>query len=169
MEPRTDNEAGYIENKRGEFGDSVLLILSSAFEDSSITKKITWTSCDVVPDLSSNQTKLDSRIFFLLSHIDKFFIENGCTGKAVIYSVDSDIMVLALHHFQYFSNIDLMWFETGHQDLEKSTSTHRFVPIHDICSSLDPALPKYYLLYMRLLVVILHQLCIIRGKNLWWS
>ena len=31
----------YIDNNRREFGDSVLLILSSAFEDSSITKKIT--------------------------------------------------------------------------------------------------------------------------------
>ena len=89
----------YIENKRGEFGDSVLLILSGEFEDSSITKEITSTSCDVVPDLSSNQTESDSRIFFILSHIDKFFSENGCTGKAVIYSMDSDIMILAVHHF----------------------------------------------------------------------
>ena len=29
----------YIENKRAEFGDSVLLILSGGFDDSSITKK----------------------------------------------------------------------------------------------------------------------------------
>ena len=71
-----------------------------------------------------------------------FFGENGCAGKAVIYSVDSDIMVLAVHHFQYFSNVDQMWFETGRQDLVKPTSTYRFVPIHDICSSLDPALPE---------------------------
>ena len=118
----------YIENKRGEFGDSVLFILSGGFEDWSITKEVTSTSCDIIPVLNSNQTESDSRIFFLLSHIDMFFGENGCTGKAVLYSVASDIMVLIVHHFQYFSNIDQMWFETGLQDLVKPTSIHRFFP-----------------------------------------
>ena len=41
--------------------------------------------------------------------------------------------------------IEKMWVELGKSSLVKQKSTHRYVPIHDICDKLEPELPEVLL------------------------
>ena len=77
----------------------------------------------------------------MIGHVDKYFTERGCNGTVVIYSIDTDVLILAIHHFIHYSHVVKMWVETGRSDPVKATSTHRFVPVHSICEELDPELP----------------------------
>ena len=76
-------------------------------------------------------------------NVNKLFGEKRISdGQCIIYSIDSDVSLLAVHHFSYYENIIHMWVETGRSDLTKKTSTHRFVPTHHICQRLDPGLSE---------------------------
>ena len=56
-------------------------------------------------------------------------------GKAIIYTVDTDLLANAVHYYKYYTDIDQMWIETG------ISAKYRFVPVHKIVNNIDPSLP----------------------------
>ena len=60
-------------------------------------------------------------------------------GKAIIYNVDTDILVNAVHHYKYYTDINQMWIETS------ISAKHRFIPVHEIVNNLDPSLSSVLL------------------------
>ena len=53
---------------------------------------------------------------------------------------DTDVFVLAVHHFMELNNTDELWFQT--EVLSTNKDMHRYIPVHDLCKSLDPMLIK---------------------------
>ena len=43
--------------------------------------------------IPSNQPESDCRIFSLLDHLNKLFVERVCYARVIIYSIDTDVLV----------------------------------------------------------------------------
>ena len=64
------------------------------------------------------------------------FKEKNMTGRIIIKSPDTDVLVLAVHYFPQFENIDELWLETG--TVTATKDLRWYVPVREICSSQTP-------------------------------
>ena len=112
--------------------------------DKELSKKITSNSVEIVPGLAPGQFEDDCRIFSLVFYADSIFrdVENS---KVIIYSVDTDVTVLAIYHFSYFLNISELWIEKRVNT--SKVNTYGFVPIHEICKKKTQIFQKYCRFY----------------------
>ena len=65
----------------------------------------------------------------MAKHMDSKFAQAGVKGTIVMYSTDTDVLVLVCCHTPHFQNALVFW-ETG--TTTKYENTHRFVPVHEI-------------------------------------
>ena len=100
---------------------------------------ITRDSCVDVEDLKSNQEEADTR---MLLHA-RYSAGQCPEAKIVIQSLDTDVLVLSVAHFEDITSKKL-WFRTGVKN------RLRFVPVHDVCQNLSnrvlKALPAFHAL-----------------------
>jgi hypothetical protein len=71
-----------------------------------------------------NQEEADTRLFLHLKHA----ADQG-HREACIRTVDSDVVVLAIHHFNHLQ-LSSLWISFG------TGKNRRHIPIHDVCSNL---------------------------------
>lgn len=105
------------------------LFLTGGFIDKTSTKLTTCLGTIEKPEMRTGQLESDSRMFFMANHMNTEFAEMGIMGNIIIYSTDTDVLVLASYHSLYLANSTLYW-ETG--TTTKYENTHRFVPVQQI-------------------------------------
>ena len=142
--PKHDWNSGFLKNEENKkelfcfLSDEIVkhdmggkLLLSTKC-DSVLSNR----QCDVSALQPCNHCEADTRIFLHLAHA----AAHG-HHKAYVRTVDSDVVVIAIH---FFSTLGLseLWVGFG------SGKTLRDIPIHDICSQLEPsrslALPLFH-------------------------
>ena len=76
--------------------------------------------------MRSNQHESDSQMMYMAHQMDKELAQDGSKGTIIMYSTDTDVLVLACHHAPHFQNAVVFW-ETG--TTTKYENTHRCVPV----------------------------------------
>jgi hypothetical protein len=87
-------------------------------------------------------------------HADKVFV-----GRIIIKSPDTDVLVLCVHYFSKLQHTQELWFQTGTASSTKDR--RRYIPVHEICSTLSPVFTISYQLLMLLRVVIPLLCCLV--------
>ena len=103
----------FIEHKKESLPEGCELLLGGGFSDHTVTKKITCHDSTIVPELKSIQLEADCRIFSMLNYPNDYFKTKGVMGKAIIYTIDSDIGIIATHHYMHYESLGKLWIETG--------------------------------------------------------
>ena len=98
-------------------------LLLSTFMDTVLSN----LDCDITTLHPYNHAEADTRIFLHLAHAAKHSHD-----KAYIRTVDSDVVVLAIHYFETHS-LSEIWEGFG------CGKHNRDIPIHSICSNLGPS------------------------------
>ena len=75
-------------------------------------RRITSTGTDYLEQECSHEES-DTRMIFHAMLEDQRFREEGTTGRIIIKCPDTDVFVLAVHHFKELNNTDELWFQTG--------------------------------------------------------
>ena len=118
------------------------LYLAGGFQDGRITKCLHLgraSTSEDDEDLYSSQEEADSRMFLHAMKADWEFTAAGVQGRLVIRTPDTDVVVLAVHYFQQMESTQELWIETG--QASRTIDHRRFIPVHEICKAMDPALP----------------------------
>ena len=114
------------------------LFVGGGFKTVTRSVCITSKSATRLEELCSNQEEADTRIFLHLLNCDKHCALQEGVGRAIIKTLDTDVVVLAIHFFPNLTNIKEVWIETG--NLTRTLDRHRFLPIHNICKSIGSTL-----------------------------
>jgi hypothetical protein len=67
--------------------------------------------------------------------VNQQFQALGVTGRIIIKSPDTDVLVLCVQYFSKLPNISEMWFETG--TCIEAVNQHRFISTHEVCSTIS--------------------------------
>lgn len=78
-------------------------------------------------NFKSNHLEANTRIIYHIIEIDK---RNTNNMKIVVETPDTDIFLLLIHHYLYFTSKPLIWMKTG--TVVKHINKRRFIPIHKI-------------------------------------
>ena len=73
-------------------------------------------------------------------HADRIFGEKRTKGRIIVKSSHTDVLVLCVHYFPSLQHTDELWFQTG--AISSTKDGRRFIPVHDICNSIDPVICK---------------------------
>ena len=73
-------------------------------------------------------------------HADRMFGEKRTKGRIIVKSPDTDVLVLCVHYFPSLQYTDELWFQMG--AISSTKDGRRFIPVHDICNSIDPVTCK---------------------------
>jgi hypothetical protein len=73
-------------------------------------------------------------------HTDRIFGEKRTKGRIIVKSPDTDVLVLCVHYFPSLQYTDELWFQMG--AISSTKDGRRFIPVHDICNSIDPVICK---------------------------
>ena len=68
------------------------------------------------------------------------YLRNDMTGRVIIKTPDTDVLVLAIHYYPQMNRVKEFWIETG--TVTRTTDLRRFIPVHDICHSQSPLFLK---------------------------
>ena len=77
---------------------------------------------------------------YLYYEIHNVFERNDMTGRVIIKTPDTDVLVLAIHYYPQMDRVKEFWIETG--TVTRTTDLRRFIPVHDICHSQSPLFLK---------------------------
>ena len=77
--------------------DQQRLILTGGYENGAVTKLVMHTTTAEIPDMQTTQLESDCRMMCMANHMDKEFAQNGSKGNIIMYSTDTDVLVLACH------------------------------------------------------------------------
>ncbi|CAC5420517.1 unnamed protein product [Mytilus coruscus] len=108
--------------------------MAGSFEDPEIAKVISDQEVVECPELFSTQEEADTRMILQALHADKRLKEIGKKGRIIIKSSDTDVIVLCIHFFKQMTNTSEFWIQMGNIGTIKDN--RRFLPIHQLCSSL---------------------------------
>ncbi len=86
-------------------------------------KSITKNGIRDIEQLKSTQEEADTRIILHVNHIRQ--------PNVITWSPDTDVLVLLIYYFKQLSSCRKLFMKTGVKDKT------RFIPIHDICNSMD--------------------------------
>ena len=111
-----------------KIGQSQLLVLAGGFQEHERVIGISRNHVEELDEVYSNHEEADTR---LILHI-QFSIERFGTKRAVIWSPDTDVMILGVFFTQELG-IEI-WFKTGTKEKV------RFIPLHEISSFLGQEL-----------------------------
>ena len=92
--------------------------------------RITHTGIVKAHDLFSSHEEADSKIIFHAVSSDKVFAKSNRNGRIIINSPDTDVLVLAVHYYQYLTNTAKLWIHTG--NVTTTADKRRYTPVHDI-------------------------------------
>jgi hypothetical protein len=87
------------------------------------------------PDLCSTQEEADTRMILQALHADKRLKELGKQGMIIIKTSDTDVIVLRIYFDKQMTNTIELWVQIG--NVSNVKDGHRFLPIHELCSSLS--------------------------------
>lgn len=125
------------------FGQSPLeggteLFLAGVFENPEVVKRFSCDGLSNCTDLYSTQEEADTRMILHSVYADANIFSNDRKGRIIIKSSDTDVLVLCVHYFPKLENTEEMWFQTG--SVSNLKDGRRFLPVHDICRSLEPSI-----------------------------
>lgn len=110
------------------------LMIAGGFVNADETKLIHSEGCEDVPLLNSNHEEADTRMILHAIYANDQFKLKEVQGRIIIKSPDTDVLVLAIHHFPKMSNTSELWIETGR--VTGTTDLRRYIPVHVICQSM---------------------------------
>lgn len=116
------------------------LYVAGVFSDPIFVKKITSSGISECQALYSSHEEADTRMILHATYADQTFGEKNIRGRIIIQSPDTDVLVLAVHFFPTFKHTDELWFQTG--GITSSKDCRRFIPVHEIVTSLRPMFCK---------------------------
>ena len=96
---------------------------------------ITCIGVNKVEELFSTQEEADTRMLLHIVHADASFGLAKTKGTVILKATDTDVLVLAVYYFPQLKNTTHLWLETG--TVTATTNQKRFVPVHEICSSIS--------------------------------
>ena len=111
-----------------KIGESQVLVLAGGFQDHERVVAISRNHVEVVEDVYSNHEEADTR---LILHI-QCSIERSGTRRAIVWSPDTDVMILGVY-FSHELGIDIL-FRTGTKEKV------RCIPLHEISANLGQEL-----------------------------
>ena len=87
------------------------------------------------PDLYSIQEEADTRMILQALHADKRLKELGKQGRIIIKTSDTDVIVLCIYFDKQMTNTSELWVQM--ENVSSVKDDRRFLPIHELCSSLS--------------------------------
>ena len=114
------------------------MFLAGVFENPEVVKRFSCDGLSNCTDFYSTQEKADTRMILHSVYADSNIFSNDRKGRIIIKSSDTDVLVLCVHYFPKLENTEEMWFQTG--SVSNLKDGRRFLPVHDICSSLEPSI-----------------------------
>ena len=87
------------------------------------------------PDLYSTQEEADTRAILQALHADKRLKELGKQGRIIINTSDANVIVLCIYFDKQMTNTSELWVQMG--NIISVKDGRRFLPIHELCSSLS--------------------------------
>ena len=102
-----------------------------------MAKCVTSTDLTEVDELLSTQTEADTRMLLHAMDFDRRLNAKNASGRIVIKSPDTDVMVLLVHYMPQMLAVSEVWMETGR--ITKTLDVRRMIPIHDIANSVGSA------------------------------
>lgn len=120
----------WCDNAPHHLADGQQLILGGGFADGNLARMITNTAVSELSSLSCCHEEADTRMLFHAANVASM------CPRIVIWSPDTDVAVLCVYHFAKLNEVGAseLWLHTGVKDKT------RYIPIHDISSSLGSAL-----------------------------
>ena len=91
-------------------------------------------------DFYSTHEEADTKMILHAVHANNVFERNDITGRVIIKTPDTDVLVLAIHYYLQMDRVKEFWIETG--TVTRTTDLQRFIPVHDICHSQSPLFLK---------------------------
>jgi hypothetical protein len=116
------------------------LYLAGVSNDPITVKKICSEGVSDCPELFCTHEEADTRMLLHVIHADRIFGEKRTKGRIIVKSSDTDVLVLCVHYFPSLQHTDELWFQTG--AISSTKDGRRFIPVHDICNSIDPVIYK---------------------------
>lgn len=110
------------------------IVMAGGFNNGEIVKSVSVGRCQEEPHLFSNHEEADTKVVLHCVDADELFALSGHNGEIIVESSDTDVLVLLIHHFPKMENTDKLWLRVG------DSNTQRYIPVHDICNSLNPVM-----------------------------
>ena len=109
------------------------LFLAGGFENGEEPKSIGLAGVQEAVDFYSTHEEAETRMILHALHASNVFERNDMTGRVIIKTPDTDVLVLAFHYYPQMDRVKEFWIETG--TVTRTTDLRRFIPVHDICHS----------------------------------
>jgi hypothetical protein len=116
------------------------LFLAGVCNDPITVKKICSEGVSDYPELCCTHEEADTRMLLQVIRADRMFGEKRTKGRIIVKSPDTDVLVLCVHYFPSLQYTDELWFQMG--AISSTKDGRRFIPVHDICNSIDPVICK---------------------------
>ena len=109
------------------------LFLAGGFENGEEPKSIGLAGVQEAVDFYSTHEEAETRMILHALHASDVFERNDMTGRVIIKTPDTDVLVLAFHYYPQMDRVKEFWIETG--TVTRTTELRRFIPVYDICHS----------------------------------
>jgi hypothetical protein len=107
-------------------------VYAGGFLDGTVTMCITAAGASVDDNYKSTQEEPDTRMY--LHAMGEDHQRTGNSGRIVIKTLDTDVVVLSVHYCPQMKHVKEFWIETG--QITRTADRRRYIPIHDISKSL---------------------------------
>ena len=111
------------------------LFLAGGYASGLTTKCITMEGISV-RQLSSTQLEADTCMLLYAIDFDRRMSSKNVTGRLVVQSPDTDVMILLILYMQQMEAVQDLWMETG--TITRTLDLRRLIPIHKIADKVGP-------------------------------
>jgi len=111
------------------------LFLAGGYASGLTAKCITMEGISV-RQLSSTQLEADTCMLLYAIDFDRRMSSKNVTGRLVVQSPDTDVMILLILYMQQMEAVQDLWMETG--TITRTLDLRRLIPIHKIADKVGP-------------------------------
>ena len=79
-------------------------------------------------DFYSTHEEAETRMILHALHASNVFKRNDMTGRVIINTPDTDVLVLAFHYYPQMDRVKEFWIET--ETVTRTTDLPRFIPVY---------------------------------------
>lgn len=114
------------------------MYLAGVCQNPEAVKWLDETGVSDIPELWSTHEEADIRNVKHSLFADSFYRDENVTGRVIVRSPNTNVLLLLIHYYPQMTNTDELWFQTG--VLSSARDGREYIPVQDMSKSLGPSI-----------------------------